>query len=274
MGLRFRKSVKLGPLRINFSKSGVGYSVGGKGYRVTKRADGKTQTTASIPGTGIAYPNVSGSATKGNPSGGSTPPGKSSGGSGERFELKFGHVLLIVFVLLMMASCMANTSDQKKQAAEQAAAAETTKQETTKQETTKQSTAATKPAATEKPAAAADKPVDEEKPTAPAKEPEKAPQEAAEKPSQPAKADTPAQPAKSDTAATQKPAKATPAKETPAPKPEPEPVAVSVIGNKNSKVYHELGCSSIDAMKESNKVTFQSADKAKASGYKPCSRCH
>ena len=63
MGFRFRKSANIGPLRVNFSKSGVGYSVGGKGFRVTKRADGKTQTTASVPGTGIAYTQVSGSSS-------------------------------------------------------------------------------------------------------------------------------------------------------------------------------------------------------------------
>ena len=55
MGFRFRKSINLGPLRLNFSKSGVGYSVGGKGFRVTKTATGKTRTTAPIPGTGISY---------------------------------------------------------------------------------------------------------------------------------------------------------------------------------------------------------------------------
>ena len=38
MGLRYRKSVKLGGLRINFSKSGVGYSYGVKGLRYTKTA--------------------------------------------------------------------------------------------------------------------------------------------------------------------------------------------------------------------------------------------
>ena len=56
MGLRFRKSVKL-PLgfRINFSKSGVGYSWGVKGYRKTYTADGRERTTYSIPGTGISY---------------------------------------------------------------------------------------------------------------------------------------------------------------------------------------------------------------------------
>ncbi len=58
MGFRFRKSKNFGPFRINISKSGIGWSVGGKGFRYTKRADGKTQTTTSIPGTGLSYVNV------------------------------------------------------------------------------------------------------------------------------------------------------------------------------------------------------------------------
>ena len=61
MGFRFRKSLNFGPFRINFSKSGVGYSFGGKGFRVTKTATGKTRTTASIPGTGISYVKETGS---------------------------------------------------------------------------------------------------------------------------------------------------------------------------------------------------------------------
>lgn len=55
MGFRFRKSFKAGPFRINVSKSGIGYSAGVKGFRVTKRADGRTQRTYSVPGTGISY---------------------------------------------------------------------------------------------------------------------------------------------------------------------------------------------------------------------------
>jgi hypothetical protein len=55
MGLRFRKSINMGPFRINLSKSGIGYSVGTKGVRVTKTAKGNTRTTFSIPGTGISY---------------------------------------------------------------------------------------------------------------------------------------------------------------------------------------------------------------------------
>lgn len=55
MGFRFRKSFGKGPLRVTVSKSGVGYSVGGKGFRYTKKASGGTRTTVSIPGTGISY---------------------------------------------------------------------------------------------------------------------------------------------------------------------------------------------------------------------------
>lgn len=55
MGLRFRKSINLGPLRINLSKSGIGFSVGVKGFRVGRSAKGKTSATVSLPGTGISY---------------------------------------------------------------------------------------------------------------------------------------------------------------------------------------------------------------------------
>nr|WP_314465906.1 DUF4236 domain-containing protein [uncultured Clostridium sp.] len=56
MGLRVRRSINLGGgFRINLSKSGVGYSWGVPGYRVTQTARGKTRKTYSIPGTGISY---------------------------------------------------------------------------------------------------------------------------------------------------------------------------------------------------------------------------
>lgn len=55
MGWRYRKSVKL-PLgfRLNFSKSGMGWSWGVKGARITKTATGKTRYTATYPG-GLQY---------------------------------------------------------------------------------------------------------------------------------------------------------------------------------------------------------------------------
>lgn len=55
MGIRFRKSIKIGPMRINLSKSGIGWSVGVKGARVTKKADGGYRTTVGVPGTGLSY---------------------------------------------------------------------------------------------------------------------------------------------------------------------------------------------------------------------------
>lgn len=61
MGLRFRKSIKLGGgFRLNLSKSGVGYSWGTKGFRISKSAKGRTRKTFSIPGTGISYSTSSG----------------------------------------------------------------------------------------------------------------------------------------------------------------------------------------------------------------------
>lgn len=55
MGLRFHKTIKIGPLNINLSKSGVGFSVGTRGARVGRTAKGNVRTTLGIPGTGISY---------------------------------------------------------------------------------------------------------------------------------------------------------------------------------------------------------------------------
>ena len=61
MGIRYRKSINLGGgFKINLSKSGVGYSWGTKGYRITRTARGTTRRTYSIPGTGISYVDESG----------------------------------------------------------------------------------------------------------------------------------------------------------------------------------------------------------------------
>lgn len=57
MGLRYRKSIRLGGgVRVNVSGRGVGWSVGGKGFRYTKPAGGRRPySTVSLPGTGISY---------------------------------------------------------------------------------------------------------------------------------------------------------------------------------------------------------------------------
>ena len=56
MGWRYHRSINLGGgFRINLSKSGVGYSWGTKGYRITRTAQGTTRRTYTIPGTGWSY---------------------------------------------------------------------------------------------------------------------------------------------------------------------------------------------------------------------------
>lgn len=56
MAFKYRKSINLGGgFRINLSKSGVGYSWGIPGYRITKTANGRVRKTYSIPGTGVSY---------------------------------------------------------------------------------------------------------------------------------------------------------------------------------------------------------------------------
>lgn len=55
MGIRFRRSIRIGKfLRINFSKSGIGASVGVAGFRVGTGPHGQ-RMTVSLPGTGLSY---------------------------------------------------------------------------------------------------------------------------------------------------------------------------------------------------------------------------
>lgn len=53
MGLRYRKSFGSGPVRMTVSKSGVGWSAGTKGARVTKKAGGGYRTT--VGANGVSY---------------------------------------------------------------------------------------------------------------------------------------------------------------------------------------------------------------------------
>lgn len=50
--------------------------------------------------------------------------------------------------------------------------------------------------------------------------------------------------------------------------------AYEYIGNKNSKVFHALQCSSLETTKEKNKVYFYTREDAVAKGYDPCKACN
>ena len=57
---RWRRSSKLGPVRVTQTQSGTSFSVGIPGIRYTFRADGKRQITLGLPGSGISVTNVLG----------------------------------------------------------------------------------------------------------------------------------------------------------------------------------------------------------------------
>lgn len=69
MGWRYRKSIDLGlGFRVNISKSGIGYSWGVPGYRITKTANGRVRSTVSIRGTGLSYTEDHGGSPSSRPS--------------------------------------------------------------------------------------------------------------------------------------------------------------------------------------------------------------
>lgn len=55
MGWYFRRSASLGPFRVNVSRGGLGWSVGGRGFRTGRSARGRRYSTFSLPGTGLGY---------------------------------------------------------------------------------------------------------------------------------------------------------------------------------------------------------------------------
>lgn len=54
MAIRFRKSKKVGPVKLSLGKSGISASVGGKAAGISTGKRG-TSTRVSIPGTGISF---------------------------------------------------------------------------------------------------------------------------------------------------------------------------------------------------------------------------
>lgn len=237
MGLRYRKSINLGPLRLNLSKSGVGYSYGVKGYRVTHTANGRVRTTRSIPGTGVSHVTEVSEAQYRRQQERQRQERKAAAKNGMPL---FAKVVMGALLLLCLAFVFAGCSSSVE---EPAPTAPMSVQEAIAMvEGTRAPTEPT-PAPTPEP--------DPE----PAPKPE--PTEPKPEPTQP------------------KPEPTEPAATEPEPVPaEPEPApAVAYIGNKNSKKLHETWCDSVDKMKESNKVEFFSRQAAIDLGYEPCKNC-
>ena len=58
------------------------------------------------------------------------------------------------------------------------------------------------------------------------------------------------------------------------PAPAPASGGMNYIANRNTGKFHYAGCSSVNDMKESNKVPYGTRDEAVAAGYVPCKRCN
>lgn len=105
MGLRFRKSISLGGARINISKKGIGASVGVKGARITKTADGKTRKTLSVPGTGISYVTESGAKKKSNEKSTVVPPTSTASQVTTNYKF-FSAIFKVLGILLIVLSLL------------------------------------------------------------------------------------------------------------------------------------------------------------------------
>jgi hypothetical protein len=53
MGWSLRRTIRIGPLKINLSRTGVGFSIGARGLRIGRDSTGRNYSHLSIPGTGI-----------------------------------------------------------------------------------------------------------------------------------------------------------------------------------------------------------------------------
>lgn len=106
MGVRFRKSVKLGKgVKLNLNSKSVSVTTGGKGFHHTVSSSGKSTTSASIPGTGLSYRTVSGGKSSASHSTGSTSSASFTGepgGNPSNDQKKPHNVLKWVFCVLFL----------------------------------------------------------------------------------------------------------------------------------------------------------------------------
>ena len=256
MGWRYRKSLNLGPFRLNFSKSGIGYSVGGKFARVTKKADGGMRTTSTIPGTGISHVKEYGAKQTGAAQGGSP---NDSGGS--LFKPLLLGALTVCLLIFAVVGCMPHSGDPEPDNA-QAIIQEPQEQV---DEQTPQTDAETQPDET---------PGDIQ--TQPEPDPTPAPDPVVEP-----KPDPQPQPVTTPDPTSQP---------TPEPGPQPEqsePVATltpeqafreslkqyAYVGSSESDKYHYPTCRWTSKINDGNLVHFDSVEDAQAAGYEPCGTC-
>lgn len=275
MGFRFRKSVNLGPLRLNFSKSGIGYSFGGKFARYTKKANGGTRTTYNIPGTGVSYVKDYGAKEKASSSKASSSPARStvtgappSGTKGTGTPVWKKPWFIAVVAVLVLAGAGSYLSDSGEDASDEPQQVE----ETLPSEADAQD-------APEAVLEDEEEPEDQE----PVQEPAEAPESAQEAPEVQDPAPVPETPASEPQAPAEPVSDPQPEPEpepdpepapvvTPAPEPEPDPEPAQETGRTvyitptGSKYHYDNNC---------NGGTYiaSTLDEAKSLGLEPCKKC-
>lgn len=269
MGFRFRKTIKLGPVNINLSKSGVGYSVGGKGLRVTKKADGGTRTTVSVPGTGISHVTETSAKKAGKPSGGKKP---------KKNHTILGGVIAVLVLICAVSACSDSGESSQEEGQPQDTVEETVQedrqdaQEPTEGQETSQDTQEEQETVQEPQEAQGETQdtqveqqdtTESQRPVQQSQEPiQEQPQASEPEPAQPAASQTPAE----------TPAPAEDPAPTPEPEPEPTPAenqAVSrtvYITPTGSRYHYDGNC---------NGGTYipSTLGEAQAMGLTPCKKC-
>lgn len=272
MGFRFRKSIKLGPVNVNLSKSGVGYSVGGKGLRVTKKADGGTRTTVSIPGTGISHVTETSAKKAGKPSSGKKP--------------KKNHTILGGVIAVLVLICAVSACSGSEESSQDEGQPQDTVEETVQEDQQDAQQDAQEPAESQEtsqdtqedqdPAQETQEAQGEAQDTQAEQQDEPEAQQSAQQPQQPQASDPdPAQPAASQTPAETPAADPAPSPEPePEPTPEPEPAPAENQANARtvyitptgSKYHYDNSC---------NGGTYipSTLAEAQSMGLTPCKKC-
>jgi hypothetical protein len=97
--LRFNRRVRIAPgVRLNFSKSGVSTSLGGRGLWYTLSRNGRRRTTVGLPGTGLYMTRVSRAGTR---AGGAPAPGGAPRSGGAR-ALRWVLIAFAAYVVIAL----------------------------------------------------------------------------------------------------------------------------------------------------------------------------
>lgn len=253
MGFRFRKSVNFGPFRLNFSKSGVGYSVGGKGFRVTKTATGKTRTTASIPGTGISYvTETAGAHSSVGHVRGSTGGSTQAPAPKKPKKRKWPYIVGAILIIGVIGSTMGGGGQDDPSDPGDVSTPPTVSQVDTSGSDLSQSTEATLPEDISSPVSSQSNPQNTDQPT----------EATGEDPNSVEDTPQPTNPVQEDPVPTQEPTADPPVQS-----------AGTYVGSLDSDKYHNPGCRFAENILPENEIWFDTEEEAQAAGYEPCGVC-